>query len=108
MSKAIEYANAGRARAVPLVTVRIALSLLGMVLFSGGIALNVRFRVDWPLLIGAMLMPFGAFLAFTTKDGSPWQRRMVMASLIINVIGALFVLWLLSTARINRIDYPRH
>ena len=45
MPKAIEYANAGRVRAVPLVTLRIALSLLGMALFSGGIPLNVRFRV---------------------------------------------------------------
>src|SRR5207248_8971776 len=94
----INYFRAGQEKALPQVTLRIAMSFVGVVLFSVGIGLNVKFNLDWPLITGALFMPIGAYLAFTTKNGCPWQTRLALAALVINVIGTVFVIWLLSTA----------
>jgi hypothetical protein len=98
----INYFSAGEEPARPAATSRIAASFVGPTLFSLGIGLNVRFNLDWPLIIGAALMPIGAFLAFRINTRCVWQRRLALAALIINLIGTAFVLWLLSTATINK------
>jgi hypothetical protein len=102
MHRHIPYIGAGRETAVPSVTRRIVCSFLGVLLFNVGLGLNRYFGSDWLLIIGALLVPVGAFLAFTIKNGCPWQRRLALASFVINATIVLFVIWLICTAKLNR------
>lgn len=97
----LNYLSAGDDARIPRVTLRIALSFVGVVLFSVGIGLNTRFNLDAPLAVGALLLPVGAYLAFTTRDGCRWQRRLVWAAMLINTAGTLFVVWLVCMATLK-------
>jgi hypothetical protein len=100
---ALNYLNDGEGSAVAPVTLRIAISFVGVLLFNLGIVLNVfELENGYVLIIGALLMPVGVYLSLTTKGGCSWQRRLALASLITNIAGTIFVIWLLSTATINR------
>ena len=102
MKRPLDYLGDGQEDPIPGVTVRIALSFVGVVLFSVGIGLNTKFNLDYPMAIGALLLPVGAYLAFTTRQGCAWQRRLVWGAFLINTAGTLFVIWLLCTASLNR------
>ena len=99
----INYFSAVEGPARPAATARIAASFVSPTLFGLGIGLNVSFNADWPLIIGALLMPIGALLAFRIDTRCLWQRRLALAALITNVIGTAFVIWLLCTATLNKV-----